>query len=192
MEGKNTGAIITAIFVIILSAIIGSCFMAFVYADKKVLVSDPKIFADSGIIVADEKENLIEELTLSTSKLGLKPVTSEEDSETLIPFSVTDSVGSEGLYASFWIKTASSFKMIVKDISIEAPGNAESEREHIKVGLLDIKDSVKDLAQSEVQIYQGGAETDFKKFTFFVWLHGHTGQELTGAKISFNLYFQSV
>ncbi|MBQ7452736.1 MAG: hypothetical protein IJS68_00520 [Clostridia bacterium] len=190
MEGKNTGAVIASIFVIILSAIIGSCFMAFVYAEKKVVVNNPKIYTSESISVANSDGQELETLKLSKSALGIKPVTSEDDSETLIPYSVTSSVGSEGLYASFFVKASVPWRLVVRDVVVSSSGNAEKEREHIMVGLEDVKHSAKNLTEDEVVLYDGNAGQEYRKFNLFVWLHSHSGQDLIGAQISFNLYFQ--
>lgn len=190
MEAKNTGAIMVTIFFILLCAIIGSCFMAFVYEEKKITITDPKIVSADGIEILDSEGNAINELKLSTSKLGIKPVTGEEDSETDIPSTVTNSNGSEGLYATFKLKSDTAWKLYITNINIESESDAEGEREHIKVGLLDVKDSVQTLEGDKILIASGEATTEPMEFTFLFWLHSHAGDELIGSTISFELLFE--
>lgn len=192
MEAKNTGAIMATIFFIILCTIIGTCFMAFVYADKKVQVKDPQIAVQSGIEVLDEKGSTISSVKLSVSKLGLKPVTGEEDAETKVPSTVNDKMGTEGLYGSFSVKSSVNWALYVTDIQIEAEKNTDEERENIKVGLKDVPESTQTLEGNKVLIATGLASETPVKHTLFVWLHAHAGDDLIGSKISFTLSFEAV
>lgn len=190
MEAKNTGAVMATIFFIVMCAIIGSCFMAFVYEDKKVSVNDPKIVSFEGLQVINSKDENITSVKLSSSKLGLKPATGKEDSETEIPSTVTAQNGSEGLYGKFEVKSNSNWKLYVTNVTIDSKVDSTSEREHIQVGLLDVKNSVVTLEQDKTMIASGEASDEFKEFTLLVWLHASAGNSLIGANISFDLVFE--
>jgi|GEM_PF-5791648 len=190
MEGKNTGAVMFTIFFILLCATIGSAFMAFIYPEKKITVDNPQLVKTSGVSITDSEGNEVESLELSTSKLGLKPATGEEDDEFSIPTTVTDKQGSEGLYAKFYLSSTNAWTLYVTNISIDGSTNAASEREHIKVGLKDVADSSQTLKGDKVRIASGEATNEPQEFTFYVWLHASAGDDLVGAKISFDLLFE--
>ena len=192
MEGKSTGAILTTIFFIVVCAIIGSCFMAFVYEDKKVVVNNPNIVASSDISVCNEKGEAVSSLVLSKAMLGLKPATGEEDAETHIPFTITDTIGTEGQYAKFFVTSATDYNIYVTDINVAAPAGETGERKHICVGIKNEKETTKTLEEDNILLYSGAATSTPKELTFFIWLHAHADSTLAGAKISFNLSFVSV
>ena len=192
MDGKNTGAVLATIFFIVVCALIGSTFMAFVYEDKKVVVNNPSIISGAEISVTDEKGNALSSLTLSKTTLGLKPATGEEDAETNIPFTITDTVGTEGQYAKFFVKSDVNFNIFVKNINIESKENTAQERKHICVGIKNEKETTKTLEEDNILLYSGVANTEPKELTFFVWLHAHASNILAGAKISFDLEFVAV
>ncbi|MBO4569825.1 MAG: hypothetical protein J5689_01215 [Clostridia bacterium] len=190
MEGKNIGAVMLTIFLILFFAIIGSSFMAFVYPGKKVVVGDPKIVLEEGINVTNDKNETINSLKLSTSKLGLKPVTGEDDPDYEIPTTVTDQKGSEGLYSTFYLTSQTKWALYVTDIKVEGAENVSDEREHIKVGLKDVLNSSQTLEGDKVKIASGNAISEPLEMTFYVWLHSLSGEALVGANISFTLSFE--
>ncbi|MCR5553224.1 MAG: hypothetical protein K6F08_00540 [bacterium] len=190
MEGKNTGAVMLTIFLILFFAIIGSSFMAFVYPGKKVVVGDPIIVLENGINVTNDKNETITSLKLSTSKLGLKPVTGEDDPDYEIPTTVTDQKGSEGLYSTFYLTSQTKWALYVTDIKVEGDENVADEREHIKVGLKDVLNSAQTLEGDKIKIASGNATSEPLEMTFYVWLHSLSGEALVGAKILFTLSFE--
>lgn len=192
MEAKNTGAVMATIFFIVMCAIIGSCFMAFVYEDKKVSVTDPKVVGFEGLQIINSKDEEINSIKLSSAKLGIKPATGKEDSETKIPSTVTAENGSEGLYGKFKVKANVNYNIFVTNVVINSKNDSTEERENIQVGLLDVKDSVVTLEQDKTLIATIEASEDFKEFTLLVWLHAHAGEPLIGATISFDLVFEAV
>lgn len=190
MEGKSTGAIMATIFFTIVCAIVGSCFMAFVYEHKKVIIVNPKIILDSGISVRTESQSNANSLVLSKALLGLKPATGKEDAVTHIPFTITDTIGTEGQYAKFFVTSASDYNVYVKNINVEGQEDATGERKHICVGIKNEKETTKTLEEDKVLLYSGTPTEKPKELTFFVWLHAHAGQKLIGSKISFDLSFE--
>ena len=191
MEGKNIGAVLSTLFFIVVCALIGSCFMAFVYEDKKVVITNPRIILSEGVQVFGENGEPISSLELSKTTLGLKPATGEEDAVTHIPFTITDTVGTEGQYAKFLVSSTSDFSIYVININVESNEDATDERKHICVGIKNEKETTKTLEENSVLLYSATATTESKELTFFVWLHAHAGNTLAGAKISFDLAFVS-
>ena len=191
MEGKNTGAVVFTIFFILFCAVIGSCFMAFIYPTKKITIEDPKINKIEGITLTNNDGEEIDSLKLSSSKLGLKPATGEEDKDYEIPTTVTDKVGSEGLYSTFYLTSSINWKLYVTNVKIESPQDATIEREHIKVGLKDVKNSSQTLKEDKTLIASGEPTGEPQEYTFYVWLHGAAGESLIGAQISFELTFEA-
>lgn len=191
MESKNTGAIMVTIFFILTCAIIGSCFMAFVYPEKKVTVASPRVTAAEGITVTDKKGQTVQTIELSKSKLGLKPVTGKENCDTDIPSTVTDRTGSEGVYGVFKIKSTVAWKMYVTDVKVETKAEPGDQREHIQVALKDVQKSCQNLKEDKILLTSGESGDEEKEFTLLVWLHSHAGNEFTGAKISFNIVFEA-
>ena len=165
--------------------------MAFIYPTKKIVVNDPKINKIEGITLTNSDGEEIESLKLSSSKLGLKPATGEEDKDYEIPTTVTDKVGSEGLYSTFYLTSSVNWKLYVTNVKIESPQDATIEREHIKVGLKDVKNSSQTLKEDKTLIASGEPASEPQEFTFYVWLHGAAGESLVGAKISFDLTFEA-
>lgn len=189
MEGKNTGAVVFILLFITMCAIVGSCFMAFIFPNKQIKVADPQIIVADGILVRDAEGQQIQTLKLSTSKVGLKPVTGEEDDVFSIPITVTDTQGSEGLYGKFYVESNINWKLVLTDIRIDDE-NASLERKHIKVGLKNVKDSSQTLENDDIIIATEEASLQTKEYTFYVWLHPSAGDELIGKTISFKLNFE--
>ncbi|MBQ7579084.1 MAG: hypothetical protein IJT25_00935 [Clostridia bacterium] len=188
MEAKNTGAVLATIFFIIVCAIIGSSFMAFVYAEKKVVINDPKVIISEGITVLNSKQERTTNLVLSKAVLGLKPATGKEDAITHIPFTITDTVGTEGQYSKFYVKAETDYDIYVINTKIEGgESGAEDERKHICVGIKNEKETTKTLEDNKVLLYSGTKTDEIKELTLFVWLHAHAGNSLAGAKISFDI-----
>ncbi len=190
MEGKNTGAVMATIFFIIICAIIGSCFMAFVYKDKKITVADVGIKTTEGITVSNKNGESVETVKLSSANLGLKPVTGKEDKTTNIPSTVTSTNGSEGVYGQFCVTATAKWSVYITDVVINSGAEVESERENIFVALEEVEGSATEISGDKVLLASGDASSEPQKFTILVWLHSHAGQPLVGANISFNLTFE--
>ena len=197
MNKKSVSATILVLFLALVFAVIGACFTAFVYQDKKIEFKEVKVVASSGIEVFEDDKltSKIDKLKLSEMKLGLKPATGEIDAETKIPSTITDERTSEGYYETIYVKTSSSFKVIVKDIKIENKKDqqkAELERENIFVAIKDVKDSAKSFKQEEVEVATFSDVSNYQKIIIMFWLGPLSGEDLVGSKISFTLEFRSV
>ena len=194
MLRKNIAPVIVTALSCLLFIIIGSCFSAFVYKKEIVKIESPKLLTNNKVYVYDESgKNLINELKLSKMKLGLKPVTGEEDKESNIPVTVTDSNGSEGQYSKFKVKASQGAKIYVKNIVIETENkkiDIEKEKEHIMVAIKQINGSSTNFKQDVVCLGEIEASDNLIDLTLFIWLSGKTSTELKAAKISFDLSFE--
>jgi len=121
---KSTAVSVVAVLSILLFAIIGSSFMAYMYKDEKVEVLSPRLVINNGVSVTDLSNNNITSLKFSEIKLGLKPATGELDVETKVPVTVTDKNGSEGIYSKFKIFASTNKIIKVKLCAIIAYGSS--------------------------------------------------------------------
>jgi len=192
MSRRNTAATITTILCAILFIVIGSSFSAFVYKKELIKVENPGFILAQGITVYTvEGDKEIQELELSKMKLGLKPATGEEDKETNIPSTVTDTKGSEGQYGKFKVYAPSGAKIFITNISIESKEDAEiimKERENIMVSIKEIDKSTKSLQEEEVELGSTSATNeDRQTLTFMVWISGKVSNKLSASTISFDI-----
>ena len=193
MEKKSVAATILVLFSTMLFAVIGACFSAFVYGKTKITVENIVVNA-SGVDVFLDKElkQKATKLKLSEMELGLKPATGKIDNETLVPSTITDQGTSEGYYASVYVPKGSKFLVVLKNVKIETKLNqteAEEERKNIYISIKDVKNSTKTLEKDEVEIAKFENINETQKLTFLIWLGALSGEELAGAKISFELNF---
>ena len=196
MNRKNIATTIATILACFLFITIGSCFSAFLYKQEIVKVQNPKVVLAENMAIFDAQgDKTIEEIKLSTIKLGLKPATGEEDSVSNIPSTVTDKQGSEGVYSKFKFYAPEGAKVVIRDIKIESKNDrekVEEERKNICVAIKEIKDSSVNLEQDEVVLGNLLVSDERQEYTFLVWLCGKTGDDLEGSTISFTLYFDAV
>lgn len=192
MRRKNLAATIATMLCAISFIVIGSCFSAFIYKKEMIVVQNPKIFKSEGIEIFDEEgDKAIDEFKLSKMPLGLKPATGDEDQETAIPSTVHSKKGSEGHYAIFKAYAPAGAKVIVKNVKIDTkkPEKVIAERENIKIAIAELKVEAKSLAEDEVEIGTLSASDERQEFTLLIWLSSKAGDDLKGAKISFDVYF---
>ena len=168
--------------------------MTYVYENTKIVVANPAVVASEQILVYaedDEQKSPLNKLQFSSLQLGLKPVTGEQDAETKIPSTVTNKNGSEGLYANFVVDAAVQFQIVIKNIVIISNVDiqkVDAERENIFAGIMDKENGAKSLDAEEVVLTSEEA-CDEKEFTLLFWLDAKTGEDLKGAKISFEVHF---
>lgn len=194
MKQKSVGASILIIYLAVLFAIIGGCFITFVYTYTKTEIDDIKLVVDSGISVFQDKELKMQAKTLKLSKqeLGLKPATGELDSETEIPSTITDEGTTEGYYATIFVQTNKSFKINLTNIQIKTKHNAtkaKEERKNIFIAIKDVKNSTKSLESDKIEIATFQNVNESQELVFLLWLGSLAGEGLEGAKISFDLEF---
>ncbi|MBQ8468291.1 MAG: hypothetical protein IJ542_00875 [Clostridia bacterium] len=195
MDRKNVATTMILILCTLIFASVGASFMTYKYEKNKILVENPKIFATNVSVWSkeDDTKSQIQELKLSSSSLGLKPVTGKADSDTKIPSTVTNKNGSEGLYGSFVVTAAAGLTIKVENIKIESSEDAEKiekQRENIFVAIMDQTDGAKSLKDDEVILISEPLAVEEKEYTFLFWLDSKAGEELKGSKISFDLIFE--
>lgn len=194
MNKKSVSASILVMFLALVFAVIGACFMTFVYQKKMIEFKEIRVVAQSGINVYGDKKlsKQIRKLKLSDMKLGLKPATGKLDAESKIPSTITDDDASEGYYETIYIKADDSFKIVIKNIKIETESNkllAEEERKNIFVSIKGVSNTTKSLEEDEIEIVKFENIDETLKLTFLFWLGSMSGEELVGSKINFDIEF---
>ena len=189
---KSTAVSVAAVLSIMLFAVIGSCFMVYMYKDEKVEVSSPRLVLGDGVKVTNLDNDEITSLKFSEIKLGLKPVTGDLDSETKIPVTVTDKNGSEGIYAKFKV-TAASDKTI-KLSNLKVTGNEklelEKERTNIWLSIKEIEDSTKNFEEEIVTLGTATNISEGKEFTLLFWFSSVASGEFESTSISFDVIIE--
>ncbi|MBP3630379.1 MAG: hypothetical protein J6J23_02700 [Clostridia bacterium] len=181
MEKKTIATTISGILILIFIIITGATLSAFKVQKEKVEVKSIRVQGESGILVTDKKGNEIVELEIKSSAVGVRPATGEEDSITHVPSTINDSVGTEGAYASFFIKSEKDFQIVL--ISCELTEGYEENIENVRIALLDDEsDSIKG---SDVGHILGvGKATQKDKITIAVWLDADTNKSIASGDIN--------
>ena len=196
MNKRNIATTMVLLLSALVFAVVGSCFINFIYKDEKITVKDPSIIAANGVLVYDAKDKTktpIGKLKFSDMELGLKPVTGEVDSETNVPSTVTDKNGSEGVYASVKVTAAAGLKVVVKNIKLTTTEDAEKikqERENMFVSLKDVKDSTNNFKEDVITLATFNEAQEDSELTILFWLDGKAGELLKGCTISFDISFE--
>ena len=189
MLKKNIAPVVATILSALTFIIIGSCFSAFFYKKEVVKVENPKLILFSGVSAFDESgQSEITEIELSEMKLGLKPATGEEDSQTNIPVTITDKKGSEGQFAKFQIKTAETVNVYVVNVKIEgenASRELDNERENIMVAIKEFGGEALNLSGEKILLGKLDASQDNQTLTFLIWLSSKVSDIVESSTISF-------
>ena len=197
MNKKSVAASFLVVFMAIFFSVIGICFSSFVFVKTKIVVQAVGVVADGGIEVYGDKDltKKVNELKLSTLDTGLKPATGELDDEFKIPSTITDEDTTEGYYSKVFVKTSEDFKIVIKNIKIESKKDklaVKEERENIYIALKDVKDANKNLKDDNVELASFSKNNETKELTFLIWLDALAGDDLEGAKISFDVVFELI
>jgi len=189
---KSTAVSVVAVLSILLFAIIGSSFMAYMYKDEKVEVLSPRLVINNGVSVTDLSNNNITSLKFSEIKLGLKPATGELDVETKVPVTVTDKNGSEGIYSKF--KIFASTNKIIKVSNLKIVGNNaldfDKERANIWMSIKEISDSTKNFEDDVVTLGEATGVNEGKELTFLFWLSSVASENFESTTISFDVIIE--
>ncbi len=197
MEKKSVSASLLILYLAGLFAVVGSCFYTFVFKGKQIKLETVSVVAASGISVYndEEKTKISTTLELSDMEIGLKPATGDVDKDTQIPSTINDEGTSEGYYATIYVDTSKNYKIVVKNIKIESEKDellVKEERKNMFVAIKDIEGTTADLEKDEIDLVTFSDVTETQQLTFLFWLGSLAGEDLQGAKISFELSFESV
>lgn len=186
MERRDVGYCLAYVLSFVFVAIIGISFSSFLDARRKIEVKSISVAAADGILVQKSGEKgdaTISQLKVNSPKVGTKPVSGELDTQTDIPYTVSDQVGSEGAYAKFQVVAKGGIKVLLK----AASGVPESELDNVKIAVNGSEKkphSLKDIGQV---LEEKDASDKPHKFTVLVWLDMHAGKDLIGSKIDITL-----
>lgn len=186
MDKKTVATTILCFIILIFFVMVGATISTYGVEPKKVEVKKITLVCDDGITVRDANMNVVEELSVKSSAVGVRPATGEEDSITSIPTTVNDQVGTEGAYATFKLASNQSWKIILDNCSLTT--GEEENLENVRVAIME-KDA-KAIKGSEIGsvLYSGDAVED-KCFVVVVWLDKDTTNSIVGADISLKLKF---
>lgn len=184
MFKKTTASAFLTILILIFVVAIGATFSAFKVSKEKVSVESIKVITANGITITDKDGETINELKIKSSSVGVRPATGEEDSETSIPTTVNDAVGTEGAYATFKLTASSNWEIILKECSLTA-GEKEN-LENVRIGVMEEKNKPISGTDLGSVIARGVSETD-KEISVVVWLDADTTKTIKGAKINITL-----
>ncbi len=193
MDSKKSVAVsVCALLLICLFAVVGSCFMAYLYEDEKVVIKSPRIVAGAGISVTNSKGEPIDKLEFSDLKLGLKPVTGELDSETKVPVTVHDKNGSEGIFAKFSVKSSRVTKLSVQNLRIEGNDSLDfaQERKNIWLSVMEVKNSTNNFEDEKVELCELTASTEGATFTLLLWFASVSSENFESSTISFDIVLE--
>ena len=181
MDKKNIATTISGLLVLIFIIVIGATLSAFKVEKLKVEVESIRVEAENGIFVMDEKGNAINELDVKSSKVGVRPATGKENSETHIPSTINDAVGTEGAYATFKIKSDNMFKIVLLDCQVTA--GEEDNLQNIRIAIMDKKsESIKGNELGAVLTIDEAKEP--KEMVVVVWLDADTTKSIASGDIS--------
>lgn len=182
MERRDVGYAIAYFLSFVFIAVIGISFSVFKDQKQRVEVKTIDVVASDGITLkSGNKTGNRLSLVVHSPKVGTKPVSGELDTQTDIPFTVNDQVGSEGAYAKFEVKSDSPYSILLSKVK----GVPESELDNVKISVTGSEKkafSAKDIGQVLFEADES------KKFTILIWLDQHTSNKIVGSKIEIELY----
>lgn len=197
MEKKSISASLLIIYLAALFAVVGSCFYAFIFKGKQIKLENVSIVSAAEISVYgdEDKAEIIDKLKLSDMEIGIRPVTGEPDKESQIPSTINDEGTSEGYYATVYVDATTNYKIVLKNIEIKSEKDellVKEERKNLFFSIKDINGTTTDLKNDSIDIVTFSDVSQTQKFTFLFWLGAMAGEDLQGAKISFELSFETI
>lgn len=184
MQKKTTATTVLTILYLFFIVAIGATLSAFKISKEKVEVEKIIINAVEGITITNNKNVKVTELEVKSSAVGVRPATGEEDSETSIPTTVNDAVGTEGSYASFKLSSSADYLIKLKNCYL-SNGDVEN-LENVRVAIMEEENDPVNGANIGAVLAKGNAVAN-KEMVVVVWLDKDTTKSIKGAKISIEL-----
>ena len=186
MERRDFGYVLAYVFSFLFVAIIGISFSTFLDAKRRIEVSGITVASAEGVLVqkvGEKGDDTISKLDVKSPKVGTKPVSGELDTQTDIPYTVSDQVGSEGAYAKFQVRSETGVKVVLKSVS----GVPEGELDNVKIAVDGSEKKPHSLKNIGEVLEEKDPSEKPHKFTVLIWLDQHAGKELIGSKINIEL-----
>ena len=164
MERRDFGYVLAYVFSFLFVAIIGISFSTFLDAKRRIEVSGITVASAEGVLVqkvGEKGDDTISKLDVKSPKVGTKPVSGELDTQTDIPYTVSDQVGSEGV--------------------------PEGELDNVKIAVDGSEKKPHSLKNIGEVLEEKDPSEKPHKFTVLIWLDQHAGKELIGSKINIEL-----
>lgn len=182
MERRDVGYAVAYLLSFIFIAIIGISFAVFVDQKQRVEVCAITIRNEQGFDVESGKQKGGKlSLKVYSPKVGTKPVSGELDTQTDIPYTVSDQVGSEGAYAKFGIVTDKQYRIVLTDVD----GVPERDLDNVKFSFT--KNEKKAFSANDIgeTVFSKNGNGKKETLTILVWLDRHVSKKIVGSKISF-------
>lgn len=186
MDKRNIGMFLGYLFSFVFIAVIGMSFSAFVDKKQQVVVEAVFFVNAEGIVAQKNGEtggDSASKIKFKSSKIGVKPVSGELDTQTDIPYTVTSKIGSEGAFAKFQILSSKNWELVLQG----SEGVSEKELENVMVSVEDTKVKAISLADIGGLLAKGEAKVRPQKFVIMVWLDQHVGKDIIASKINIHV-----
>ena len=191
MERRDIGYALAYIFSFLYIAIIGILFSVYVDQMQKVEVVAINVKSDEDIIVTNQgskSTTSLKELNIKSPKVGVKPISGKLDTQTDIPYSVSEDIDSEGAYAKFQVIADQSYNITLEDVE----GVPESELRNVMVVISNGGENPLSLADLGAVLLSIENPQKIQKFTIFIWLDAHSSKEIIGSKIKISISFNKI
>ena len=185
---KTIATSVTGILILLFLISIGATVSAFKVAKEKVEVKNIGVICDDEVIVKNKDGQIVEDLKIKSSAVGVRPATGKEDVSTHIPSTVNDTIGTEGAYAEFYLTTNKPFKIVLASCSLSA--GMEENLGNVKIAVLD--DDASAVDGNDINgIILSGEPCNNKKYIVCIWLASETTKSISGADIFLSLSIEN-
>ena len=180
MDKKTVAVTVMTILIVAFLMAIGSTLSAFKVSKEKVIVERMVVVYGDGVKVKNKDGKEISDLEVKSSAVGVRPATGDEDTETNIPTTVNDAVGTEGAYANFFLTSNSPWE--IRLLSCSLTNGMEENLDNVRVAIMEEKNdpvSGKDIGATLAH----GEAVNNKEYVLVVWLDQETTKSIKGSKI---------
>lgn len=184
MEKKTVAVFMLSALIIVFIVSIGATLSTYKVSRERVEVEKITIMAGSGIKITNKDGVVVSELDIKSSEVGVRPATGEEDSETSIPTTVNDTVGTEGAYACFKLSSESNWE--IRLVSCFLTNGANENLNNVRIAIMEEENEPVCGCDNGAILARGEAIKD-KEMVVVAWLDKDTTKSIKGAKISFEI-----
>lgn len=184
MDKKTVAVTVLTSLIVVFIVAIGATLSAFKVSKERVTVESISIVCADEASITDKNGNIIQNLEVKSSSVGVRPATGDEDTETNIPTTVNDAVGTEGAYASFFLNAPSAWEIRLQKCSLSK--SEDINLDNVRLGIMEEKNDP--VCGTDVGVVLArGDEVEKKEYVVVVWLDQETTKDIKGAKISVEL-----
>ena len=181
MDKKTVAVTVMTILIVVFLIAIGSTISAFKVSRERVVVSEIMIVYNDGVKVTNKDGESIGLLDVKSSAVGVRPATGDEDTETNIPTTVNDAVGTEGAYASFFLTCDTKWE--IRLVSCSLTNGTEENLDNVRVAIMEEQNEPV-CGEDVGSVLARGEQVNNKEYVIVVWLDQETTLSIKGSKIS--------